>query len=281
MHYMKKIIVLSLFTLLCLFTKANEIEIKNTVLKSTNNSYQISIKIVGKESPGIFKLTVSIPDEYTIDVYNNSNLLIDTRGQLIKFYSNFDSGNQVEINCKLSKKDMDESEASIPIHLEYSLNGNLIVLDKEIILSDHEIITSEKMDSLSHHLEEISKQNENKDAIALAKMKNLPSTTTENKNSKEDLTSMPEGYNSSTKSGLSGSNKSYSVQILSLQFYNEKRLNEFLNVYKLKASETFKKEVNGMVKIYTGKFKTYEEAKALKEKLIKQNNLTDSFVVSY
>lgn len=281
MHYMKKIIVLSLFTLLCLFTKANEIEIKNTVLKSTNNSYQISIKIVGKESPGIFKLTVSIPDEYTIDVYNNSNLLIDTRGQLIKFYSNFDSGNQVEINCKLSKKDMDESEASIPIHLEYSLNGNLIVLDKEIILSDHEIITSEKMDSLSHHLEEFSKQNENKDAIALAKMKNLPSTTTENKNSKEDLTSMPEGYNSSTKSGLASSNKSYSVQILSLQFYNEKRLNEFLNVYKLKASETFKKEVNGMVKIYTGKFKTYEEAKALKEKLIKQNNLTDSFVVSY
>lgn len=281
MHYMKKIIVLSLFTLLCLFTKANEIEIKNTVLKSTNNSYQISIKIVGKESPGIFKLTVSIPDEYTIDVYNNSNLLIDTRGQLIKFYSNFDSGNQVEINCKLSKKDMDESEASIPIHLEYSLNGNLVVLDKEIILSDHEIITTEKMDSLSHHLEEISKQNENKDAIALAKMKNLPSTTTENKNSKEDLTSMPEGYNSSTKSGLASSNKSYSVQILSLQFYNEKRLNEFLNVYKLKASETFKKEVNGMVKIYTGKFKTYEEAKALKEKLIKQNNLTDSFVVSY
>ena len=27
-------------------------------------------KIIGKESPGIFKLTVSIPDEYTIDVYN-------------------------------------------------------------------------------------------------------------------------------------------------------------------------------------------------------------------
>lgn len=278
---MKKIIVLSLFSLLWLFTYANEIEIKNTVLKSTNNSYQISIKIVGKESPGIFKLTVSIPDEYTIDVYNNSNLLIDSRGQLIKFYSNFDSGNQIEINCKLLKKDMDESEASIPIHLEYSLNGNLIVLDKEIILSDHEIITTEKMDSLSHHLEEVSKQNENKDAIALAKMKNLPSSTTENKNSKDDLTSMPEGYNSSTKSGLSSSNKSYSVQILSLQFYNEKRLNEFLSLYKLKPTETFKKEVNGMVKIYTGKFKTYEEAKALKEKLIKQNNLTDSFVVSY
>ena len=41
---------------------------------------------------------------------------------------------------------------------------------------------------------------------------------------------------------------------------SQKRLNEFLNVYKLKASETFKKEVNGMVKIYIGKFKTYEEA---------------------
>ncbi|MGE0561367.1 MAG: SPOR domain-containing protein [Flavobacteriales bacterium] len=279
---MKKSVVLILSILLFYFVvNANDIEIKNSVLKSTNNSYQVSIKIIGKEQPGIFKLTLSIPDEYTVDVYNNVNLLIDTRGQLIKFYSNFDSGNQIEINCKLIKKDSDESEASIPVHLEYSLNGNMVVLDKEIILSDHEIITIEKMDSLSKQLEEISKQNENKDAIALAKMKNLPTSLPETANKREDLTSMPEGYNSSTKSGLSNSNKSYSVQILSLQFYNEKRLNEFLNLYKLKPSETFKKEVNGLVKIYTGKFSTYEEAKALKEKLIQQNNLTDSFVVSY
>lgn len=281
MHYMKKIIVLSLFSFLCLFTKANEIDIKNTVLKSTNNTYQVSIKIIGKESPGIFKLTVSIPDEYTIDVYNNSNLLIDTRGQIIKFYSNFDSGNQVEINCKLTKKENDDSEASIPVHLEYSLNGAMVVLDKDIILSEHEFITIGQMDSLTAHMEEVSKKNENKNAIALAKMENLPSSSTENKSTKEEVTSMPEGYNSSTKSGLISSNKSYSVQILSLQFYNEKRLNEFLNMYKLKPSETFKKEINSVVKIYTGKFKTYEEAKALKEKLIKQNNLTDSFVVSY
>jgi len=278
---MKRIIVLTLLSVFCLHLQANEIEIRNTVLKSTNNSYQISIKIIGKESPGIFKLTVSIPDEYTIDVYNNSNLLIDTRGQIVKFYSNFDSGNQVEINCKLTKKENDESEASIPVHLEYSLNGEMVVLDKDIVLSEHEFIAIEQMDSLTTLMEEVSKKNEHKNAIALAKMENLPSSSTENKSTKEDVTLMPEGYNSSTKSGLSSSNKSYSVQILSLQFYNEKRLNEFLSMYKLKSSETFKKEINGVVKIYTGKFKTYEEAKTLKEKLIKQNNLTDSFVVSY
>lgn len=270
-----------LFVLLILniIVSANDIEIKNSVLKSNTNVYQVSVKIVGKESPGIFKLSITIPDEYTVDVYNSSNLLIDNRGQVIKFYSNFDSGNQVEINCKLTKKDTDDSEASIPVHLEYSLNGNMVVLDKDIILSEHEVISTSTMDSLTSHLKTVSEQNENRDATALAKMKNLPSASTDSKN-KTELTSMPEGYNSSTKSGLSSS-KSYSVQILSLQFYNEKRLNDFLSLYKIKSTDIFKKEVNGVIKIYLGKYKTYEEAKALKEKLIKQNNLTDSFVVSY
>lgn len=262
---------------------ASDIDIKNTVLKADNNSYQVTLKITGKENPGILKLTLSIPDEYKFDLYNNPNLLIDSRGQTVKFYTNFDADNHIEINCKLTRIQPDNSEASIPIHLQFSVNDEMVVLEKEIILSENELISNEQMDSLTTYLEELSKKFENKDAIALNKVKDLPSNTSENKtiSKKEELTSMPEGYNSSTRSGLVASNKLYSVQILSLQFYNENRLNSFLSSYKIKSSETYKKEVNGMIKIYIGKFETYEEAKSLKEKLIQQHQLTDSFVVSY
>lgn len=274
------------FILLFLFCNtifAEGIEIKNTVLKADDNSYQVSLKIIGKDNPGILKLTLTIPDEYSFNIYNNPNLLIDSRGQSIKFYTNFDVDTHIEINYKLTKTQPDQSEASIPVHIEYSINGEMVVLDNEIILSENELISKEQMDSLTIHFEELSKQNANKDALALNKMKELPSNISGNKTNakKEELTSMPEGYNSSTKSGLSSSNKSYCVQILSLQFYNEKRLNEFLGSYKLKLSDTYKKEVNGMVKIYIGKFNSYDEAKALKDKLIEQHHLTDSFIVSY
>ena len=92
---------------------------------------------------------------------------------------------------------------------------------------------------------------------------------------------MPQGYNSATNIGLDDNSTTYSVQILSLQFFNEARFKEFLKEYNLDAKDTYKKEINGVVKIYVGKFKSYDEAKTVKQKLIEQNNLTDSFVVSY
>jgi hypothetical protein len=137
------------------------------------------------------------------------------------------------------------------------------------------------MDSISKHFEEKSKQFADKDATALNKMKNLPSVETKEKQKKEDLTAMPAGYNSTTNSGLNNGSKFYSVQILSLQFYNEKRFLDFLSLYKIKPSETYKKEINGVVKIYVGKYQSYDEAKLYKEKLVKEKNLTDSFIVSY
>lgn len=274
------VVTIFFFPLLLL---ANDVDIKNTVLKADNNSYQVSIKIIVHDSPGVLRLTLTIPEEYNFNVYNNPNLLIDTRGQVVKFYANFDTENQIEINCKLSKNQSDASEASIPVHIEFSIDGVMKVLDKEIVLSENEVISNNEMESQTKRLETISKNYENKDVTALNKMKELPSRVNEDKSNskKEELTSMPVGYNSTTKSGLSESNKSYSVQILSLQFYNEQRLNEFLNNYKLKSTDVFKKEVNGMIKIYIGKFGSYEDAKSLKEKLVQQHHLSDSFVVSY
>ena len=134
---MHKLYFLSIFLFFFFSTvHADDIEIKNTVLKADDNSYQVSIKIIGKSTPGILKLTLTIPDEYRFNIYNNPNLLIDTRGQSVKFYTNFDSDTHIEINCKLTKIQSDQSEASIPVHIEYSINGEMVVLDKEIILSE-------------------------------------------------------------------------------------------------------------------------------------------------
>ena len=73
----------------------------------------------------------------------------------------------------------------------------------------------------------------------------------------------------------------FAIVFVIVEFFNEARFKEFLAEYKLNSNDTYKKEINGVIKIYIGKFKSYDEAKAVKQKLIEGNNLTDSFVVSY
>ncbi|HRP60246.1 MAG TPA: SPOR domain-containing protein [Vicingus sp.] len=272
-----------LFSVIINSVFANNVEVENRILKSEENKYHISTTIFSKEHSGVLRLTITIPDEYTFVLFNDPNLLIDSRNNVIKFYTNFESENKIEIHFQLIKKSDEATEASIPTHTEFTLNGEMVVIDKEIVLSSSEFISNNEMDSISNYFEEKSKQYASKDVVALNNMKNLPSSSpeTKEKSKKEDLTSMATGYNSSTSSGLSNDNKFYSVQILSLQFYNEKRFLDFLASYKIKPSETYKKEINGVVKIYVGKFQSYEEAKLLKEKLVKEKNLTDSFIVSY
>lgn len=273
---MKKICILifSAFSFLNLFSQS--VELENNILKNDKNKYHIVTKVHGQDNPGVLRLTFTIPDEYTFKLFNDPNLLIDSRGNTIKFYTNFDSGNLIEINYQLMKDNDDVSEAIIPVHLEYTVNGEMIAIDKDIILSQHTIVEEKTMDSLTTHFEKISKQYENRDELALNKIKEL-----KGKEQQDEETSVAVGYNSSSKNGLTASSKTYSVQILSLQYFNEQRFNEFLASYRLKPSDTYKKEINGMVKIYIGKFSSYDDAKREKEKLIKEHNLSDSFIVSY
>lgn len=268
---------LSLFSV----ANANEVEVENKILKSENDVYHISTTITCKENSGILRLSISVPDEYEFKLYNDPNLLIDNRNNTIKFYTNFEPGNTIEIHFRLNKKSKETIEAAIPTHTEYTIDGIMKMIDKEIVLSSNETIPIQQMDSISEYHEEKSKQAEI--AMLPEKTKTLPvnAPPSKEKIKNEESLSMPAGYNSSTSSGFDSGNKSYSVQILSLQFFNEKRLIEFLNAYNIKQSETYKKEINGVVKIYIGKYKSYDEAKALKEKLIRENRLTDSFIVSY
>ncbi|MCB9335521.1 MAG: SPOR domain-containing protein [Flavobacteriales bacterium] len=255
------------------------IELENKILKNDKNKYHIVTHISGQDNPGILRLTFTIPDEYTFKLFNDPNLLIENRGNTVKFYTNFDVGNEIDINYQLIKDNEDESEAIIPIHLEYTVDGEMINIDKDIVLAQHTFIEDKTMDSLTTHFERISKQYENRDELALNKIKELSPSKSESQD--EEETSVAVGYSSNAKKGLSAESKTYSVQILSLQFFNETRFKEFLSSYQLKAADTYKKEINGMVKIYIGKFSSYEEAKAEKDKLIKQHNLSDSFIVSY
>jgi len=281
---LKKIFLSALLSIICNSLLSNGIEVENKILKSEDNKYHISTTIISKENPGILRLSITIPDEYSFKLFNDPNLLIDTRNNVVKFYTNFESGNKIEIHFQLTKNSEEVTEASIPTHTEFTINGEMVVIDKEIVLSENETISKNEMDSISTYFNDKSKQHESKDGLALSKMRDLPSSTatTKEKSKKEDLTAMPAGYNSNANnSSGAASGKLYSVQILSLQFYNEKRFLDFLSTYKLKPSDTYKKEINGVVKIYVGKFQSYEDAILLKEKLVKEHNLSDSFIVSY
>ncbi len=276
-----------LFLVLVVFVSdelcSKTIEIVNTIKKTEDNNYHITTKIISQEYPGIMRLTLSIPDEYSIKVYNDTNILIDSRGQVLKFYADFDGFNTLEINYQLTKKSNDESEASITAHVEFNVNGEIVVIDKDIILSENDFVSNAEMDSISTYYSNKSNAASNNILAGNQLQELISSKTNDTKKIKEseDLVSMPTGYNSATNSGLKSAKKYYSVQILSLQYFNENRFLDFLASYKIKLSDTYKKEINGAVKIYIGKYNNYEEAKQLKEKLVNQNNLTDSFIVSY
>lgn len=269
------------------FSFAQDLSLDNKILKSEAGTYHITTKVSGKGSGGILRLKFTIPDEYTFKLFNEPALLIDKRGNEVKFYAQFDGEINVDINYQLTKSNNDVGEAILPVFLEYTVNEEMKKVNKEIVLSNHTFVAESVIDSVSTHLEETSASIEQKQAsgeeIATTTIEELnqPEVIEDNKKEEEETLAMPQGYNSATNIGLDENSTTYSVQILSLQFFNEARFKEFLKEYNLDAKDTYKKEINGVVKIYVGKFKSYDEAKTVKQKLIEQNNLTDSFVVSY
>lgn len=265
------------------FSFAQDLSLDNKILKSEAGIYHITTKVSGKGSGGILRLKFTIPDEYTFKLFNEPALLIDKRGNEVKFYAQFDGEINIDINYQLTKSNNDFGEAVLPVLLEYTINEEMKKVNKEIILSNHTFVEESVIDSVSTHLEEVSEEaiNEEEMVTTIAELNQTEEAINEEKKQEEESLAMPQGYNSATNIGLEENVTTYSVQILSLQFFNEARFKEFLNEYKLDAKDTYKKEINGVVKIYVGKFKSYDEAKAVKQKLIEQNNLTDSFVVSY
>lgn len=265
------------------FSFAQDLSLENKILKSEAGIYHITTKVSGKGSGGILRLKFTIPDEYTFKLFNEPALLIDKRGNEVKFYAQFDGAIDVDINYQLTKSNNDVGEAILPVFLEYTVNEEMKKVNKEIVLSNHTFVEESVIDSVSTHLEEASIIEQDVEEITTAAIEDLnqPEIIKQENKKEEETLAMPQGYNSSTNMGLDENTKTYSVQILSLQFFNEARFKEFLAEYKLNANDTYKKEINGVIKIYIGKFKSYDEAKAVKQKLIEENNLTDSFVVSY
>lgn len=276
---MKKFIAFVLGVCFFLSGFSQDLHLENKILKSEKLNYHISTKIKCEESPGILRLVIDVPDEYTFKLFNNPKLLIDSRGQKVKFYANFESGNEMEINYQLQKKTEDESEAVLIIKLEHTQNDEMKIDERELMLSHHELVAEEVMDSVTTHYEAISKQYENRDEEALARIQQL--SIEKQKEDNEEGTALAVGYNSDATSGLNNTGKTYTVQILSLQYFNEERFNEFLDMCGLAVSDTYKKEVGGIVKIYVGKFNSYSEAKSAKQNLVENHNLSDSFIVSF
>ncbi|MDF1673621.1 MAG: SPOR domain-containing protein, partial [Vicingaceae bacterium] len=75
--------------------------------------------------------------------------------------------------------------------------------------------------------------------------------------------------------------KTYSVQILSLSNFSEKRLNSYCTKHKISNRDIIKRNVNGLTKISYGKVKTPEEATLLQKKLKNENGITESFIVVF
>lgn len=277
--------ITQLFLLFCFvqYNYAQDLTLDNKILKSEAGTYHITTKVSGKGSGGILRLKFTIPDEYTFKLFNEPALLIDKRGNDVKFYAQFDGEINVDINYQLIKSNNDVGEAVLPVYLEYTVNEEIKKVAKEIVLSNHTFVEEAVIDSVSSHLEETTEKQieiDTDENTTVSTIEELIQPEDKDKKEEENY-SVPQGYNSKTNIGLDESSTTYSVQILSLQFFNEARFKDFLNEYKLKASDTYKKEINGVVKIYVGKFKSYDEAKTVKQKLIEENNLTDSFVVSY
>ena len=70
----------------------------------------------------------------------------------------------------------------------------------------------------------------------------------------------------------------YTVQLLSLSRFSEERLGIFCKKHKLPVNSVKKRQVGSLMKITYGEANTIKEANLIQEKLIRDNNINQSFV---
>lgn len=247
---MKKIALIIILFSLINFAYTQTISSSSSVTKHTDkDSYKISAELTGLTGVKFAQVKFSIPEGVSVSIPNDAKFQSTSSSNFVAFYIYaVPSKGNANFEFVVSPSG---SKASIGMHLQYSVGDD----KKDVLFDPIQIDVNESYASFSDD----SKFN----VVA----------QTEMASTKTDEVLVKNGLDNSSKT--SGS---YSVQILSLADYNEKRVKQFCKDHNLKFSDLIKRKVGGVTKLSVGKLSS-ESAQELKKKIVEENKVDGAFVI--
>jgi hypothetical protein len=269
---MKKSIFVIFFSLFIVngLLAANVIVTHTVEKNSEKNEYKITSVFLGASNAEFAKVSFKIPEGVNVITPSSGGNVSKKESDGISFYSLSVGDNGVTTNFYIHhsiKKDI-----SIGVKFIYAVGENKMKPNIEDL-----VISIESTDYASYQgvtpkdNSFVIKDLSNKTSYVVVVAENKESTETpENKETKDrtEKTERPSG------------NGNYSIQLLSLSEYSDRRVMEFCIKHKIKTGDLIKRNVGNLTKVSIGTYSSKEAANLAKKKMISGDALLDdAFVV--
>jgi hypothetical protein len=269
---MKKSIFVIFFSLFIVngLLAANVIVTHTVEKNSEKNEYKITSVFLGASNAEFAKVSFKIPEGVNVITPSSGGNVSKKESDGISFYSLSVGDNGVTTIFYIQpsiKKDI-----SIGVKFIYAVGENKMKPNIEDL-----VISIESTDYASYQgvtpkdNSFVIKDLSNKTSYVVVVAENKESTETpENKETKDrtEKTERPSG------------NGNYSIQLLSLSEYSDRRVMEFCIKHKIKTGDLIKRNVGNLTKVSIGTYSSKEAANLAKKKMISGDALLDdAFVV--
>lgn len=265
---MKKIfVIIILLSLLTTYSAQSVTSTSEVEKHSAKDEYKVKTHLTGLAGIKFARIKFSIPENIEVAIPNDAKLQQTASSKFVSYYiyAVGEDGSADFEFIVLEPKSTDE--VSIGVHLQYSVG-----VDKSDVLFDPILIKTSKDyaqfsdDSGFKKVEAETKTSDN----SLASNGSTSSGSTNNGKTSNKT--------ASTSNSSSAKKGAYSVQILSLADYNERRVKRFCKDHDLKFGDLIKREINGTTKVSIGRLSA-ESAQELKKRIIEENKVDGAFVV--
>lgn len=261
---------------------------------SEKNEYKITAKYSGLVGAGIAKVKYSIPTGVHLFVPPNGSLNSSIKDGKLNFYAySVESSGELTTVFVIGTDDISFNQ-NIRVMLQFNVGDERRDMLFDPISVSQEIALSEFSDDYSEYKvdfeeESIASSSESSTASSSSSSssENAFVETTSSSNSGSTLRSHNnegiESTSSSESESVVSSTKietgTFTVQLLSLSNYDEKRIERFCKDHHISKSKLIKRNVDGMTKISIGNSLSMNEAQSLKRKMLEENQVEGAFVV--
>ena len=275
----------SFFTIFLSFFIANglsaaEVTVNHTVEKnSEKNEYKVTSVFSGASNAEFAKVSFKIPEGVNVITPSSGGNVSKKESDGISFYS-FSVGDEGVTTVFYIQPSIMQ-DISIGVKFVYAvgeskMNPNIEDLVISIESEDYASYQGATPEDNSFVIKDLS----DKTSYALVVAENKETAEIlENKENKE------EKENKGDKEGMEKierpmDNGNYSIQLLSLSDYSDRRVMEFCIKHKLKTGDLIKRNVGNLTKVSIGTYSSKEAANLAKKKMISGDALLDdAFVV--
>ena len=273
---------------------AANVNVNHTVEKNSDkNEYKITSVFLGVSNAEFAKVSYKIPSGVTVITPYSSDNISKKESDGISFYS-LSVGDEgvttvfyiqpsivqdisIEINFiyAVGENKMTSSIENLIIPIEstdYGFYQGVTPEDNSFVIKD--LSNNPESSALSENKEkiEIAKNKDNEESKESSGNISNPdaSGTSKNKKSKEVVGSIEN----------SRFNGAYSIQLLSLSEYSDRRVMEFCIKHKLKTGDLIKRDVGNLTKVSIGSYSSKEAAVLAKKNMVSGDALLDdAFIV--